>query len=322
MQKKIYRVLVASFILALLVSCTKSTDTKSDGSTERQFLTIATGGTGGTYFPLGGGIADVLNKNIDGMNATAEATGASIANINALRNLKTDVAFVQNDLAYYAEAGTEMFVDQPYANIRGLITLYPETVQIIARADSGIKSVQDLKGKRVAIGAIGSSIQANAGQVLEIAGITFDDIDVRYLSFSEAAQNLKDGNIDAGFVTAGFPTAAIQDISSTNDIVLISLSEEEQKELTSRHPFYTPITIPAGTYKGQETDITSVAARAMLAVDASMDDALVQSILEAIFNNLDRLAVAHPKGKNIQKDTALDGMSIEVHPAAQAYFNQ
>jgi TRAP transporter TAXI family solute receptor len=237
------------------------------------FLTIATGGTAGTYYPLGAGMADIWNKNIKDMNAMVQSTGASVANINLLKNNEVDLIFVQNDVAFYAYKGVELF-KEPFPQLRGLATLYPETVQIVALADRGINSVYDLKGKRVAVGAAGSGTEVNARQILAAAGITYNDIKVQYLSFAEAANNLKDGNIDAAFVTAGHPTAAIVDLAAVRKIVLVPVAEEIIASLQKDYPFYVKIVVPAGTYKGVDADVVTVAVKAMLAVRAEMPEDL------------------------------------------------
>ncbi|MCS7174819.1 TAXI family TRAP transporter solute-binding subunit [Pseudothermotoga sp.] len=285
------------------------------------FLTIATGGTAGTYYPLGAGMADIWNKNIKGMNAMVQSTGASVANINLLRNKEVDLIFVQNDVAFYAYNGVELF-KEPFPQLRGLATLYPETVQIVALADRGISSVYDLKGKRVAVGAAGSGTEVNARQILAAAGITYNDIKVQYLSFAEAASNLKDGNIDAAFVTAGHPTAAIVDLAAVRKIVLVPVAEAIIQSLQKAYPFYVKIVVPAGTYKGIDTDVVTVAVKAMLAVRAEMSESLVYELLKTMYANQKRLIEAHAKGELIIPETGKEGMSIPLHPGAERFFKE
>ncbi|MDY5365426.1 TAXI family TRAP transporter solute-binding subunit, partial [Mitsuokella jalaludinii] len=167
--------LIAVMTAALLVGC-------GSESSQKKFLNIATGGTAGTYYPIGGAMAEILNKEIPGMNASAQSTGATVANINMLKDNSVDLAIVQNDITYYAVNGTEMFQDKKVDNIRGIASLYPETCQFVTLDKSGIKSIKELKGKRVAVGAAGSGAEANARQILEAYGITYNDIDVQYLS--------------------------------------------------------------------------------------------------------------------------------------------
>ena len=218
----------------------------------KQFLNIATGGTAGTYYPLGGALAELLNSNIKGMNASAQSTGASVANVNMLKDGSVDIAFIQNDISYYATTGTEMFKDNKMAGLRGIAALYPETVQFVTTADKGIKSIADLKGKKVAVGAAGSGAEANARQILAAYGLTYDDIDEQFLSFGEAADALKDGNVDAGVVVAGFPTAAIQDLAANKSAKIIHIEGDKVDSLIEKYPYYTKVVIPKGTYPGQD----------------------------------------------------------------------
>ncbi|SFH18099.1 hypothetical protein SAMN05660649_04172 [Desulfotomaculum arcticum] len=289
---------------------------------EKVFVNIATGGTAGVYYPLGGAMAEILNKNIDGVNATAQSTGASVANINMLKDGSVQMAFVQNDIAYYAANGTEMFKDQKVEGLKGLATLYPETIQIVTLDKTGINSIADLKGKRVAVGAAGSGTEANARQILNASDITYDDITVQYLSFAEAASNLKDGNVDAAFVTAGFPTAAIQDIAAQHNVVLLPVPGDVADKLMQDYSFYTKVTIPAGTYPKQDSDVEAVSVMSMLAVTDAMDEQLAYNIAKAIYSNLDALKAAHSVGAMITKEKAQEGMSIPLHPGAEKFFNE
>lgn len=321
-MKKLLAVVVISILaIGLLAGCSgsKSADQKAPA---KQFINIATGGTAGVYYPLGGAIAEILNKNIPGMNATAQSTGASVANINLLKDKKVELALVQNDIAYYALNGTEMFKDKKVAALRGVSTLYPETIQIVVRDDSSIKSVNDLKGKKVAVGSIGSGTEANARQILEIHGITYGDLNPQYLSFGEAANGLKDGNVDAAFVTAGYPTAAIQDIAFQNKVRLIPIQPDKADALIKKYPFYAKQIVKANAYPGQTVDIPTVAVKAMLVVPESLDADIVYKLTKAIYSNTDRLKAAHKLGESITKETATEGMPIPLHPGAEKYFKE
>ena len=291
-------------------------------SAQQKFVTIATGGTAGTYFPLGGALAEIWNKNISKMNANATATGASAANIAMLAKGEVDVIFVQNDAAYYALNDLEIYKGKGTKDIRGLACLYDETVQLVSLADSGIKTVADLKGKRVSVGAAGSGVELNARQVLEAAGLSYADIKVQYLSFAESASNLKDGNIDAAFNTAGAPTAAIQDLGASKKIAIVAIDGTTAKKLMSKYSFYTPTKLAAGTYIGQSADVMTVSVKSMLAVSAKLDAGLVYDLLKTMFANGERLAASHKLGANIKIATAQDGMSIPLHPGAEKFYKE
>lgn len=321
---------ILAFLLGIMVMATMIAGCGGGGSEKKEeakpaaqkFINIATGGTSGTYFPLGGALADILNKNIAGCNASAQSTGAAVANVNLLSQGKVEIAFLQNDIAYYAANGTEMFKDKQVASLQGLAALYPETVQIVTLKDSGIKTVADFKGKRIAVGAAGSGTEANARQILAVYGMTYDDVKVQYLSFGEAAGALKDGNVDAAFVTAGHPTAAIQDIATQNDVQLVAVEPEKADELIKSYPFYTKLVIKAGTYNKQDADVPAVAIKCMLGVTDKMDADTAYNVVKALYSNLDRMKTAHSAANAITKETALDGMSIKLNPGAEKFFNE
>ncbi|NLJ46792.1 MAG: TAXI family TRAP transporter solute-binding subunit [Treponema sp.] len=313
------RSVIVLIIALLLVPAIFAEGTKELKPT---FINIATGGTAGTYFPLGGALAEIWNTNIKNMNATAQSTGASVANINLLKDGKNEVIMVQNDIAYYAVNGLEMFKDKAFADIRGLATLYNETCQVITLADKGITKISDLRGKRVAVGAAGSGAEANARQILEAAGLSYSDLTAQYLSFAEAANNLKDGNIDAAFVTAGFPTAAVQDIAASRKVALVNISPEIISAITKKYPYYTPTTIPAGTYTGVDAPISTVAVKAMLAVRADLDPTVAYLMVKTMYANTERLKAAHKVGSQITVDTGKAGMPLTLHPGADKFFKE
>lgn len=327
-RKSVALLTVALLLIGLLAGCSSSkpsgTGTGQEQATppQQKFINIATGGTAGTYFPLGGALADIWNKNIPGMNATAQSTGATVANINLLKDNKADVIFAQNDIIYYAYNGIEMFKDNKLEDLRGLAALYPETVQIVTRADKNINTLADLKGKKVAVGAAGSGTEANARQILEAAGITYNDISVQYLSFAEAANNLKDGNIDAAFTTAGFPTASIQDIAAQHKIKLIPIPDDIMQKLISQYPYYTKTVIPANTYKDQTEDCAAVDVKAILVVSSKLDEETAYQMVKTMYANPDRLKAAHQKGALITVETGKVGMPIPLHPGAEKFFTE
>ena len=305
--------LVLVSVIALVAGC--------GGDSGKRFLNIATGGTAGTYYPIGGAMAELLNQNITGMNASAQSTGATVAHINMLKDGQVELAIVQNDITYYAANGTEMFEGKKVDNIRGIAALYPETCQVVTLESKGIKTIAGLKGKRVAVGAMGSGAEANARQILAAYGITYDDIDEQFLSFSEAASALKDGNVDAAFVTAGYPTAAVQDIASQNKVRLISMESDKIDELIKKYPFYTKSTVPAGTY-GMATPVETVSVMAILVCSDKVNDALGYDIAKALFTHLDRLQAAHSAAKAISKDGATKGMPVQMNAGAEKFFKE
>jgi hypothetical protein len=332
MKKFRFIALLLIFALVAMMAIGCSGDTSSEGeegegteeSGEDIFISIATGGTAGAYFPIGGAMANVISNSLDNVNATAESTGASVENAGYIQDGESELALLQNDTAYYAATATvlEAF-ESPYDNLLGMAVLYPETIQIVALASSGINTVEDLAGKNVAIGAPGSGTEANANQILAAYGLTYDDLGkADYLSFAESSEQLQNGQIDAAFVTAAVPNAAIQEVAQTTDIVIVTVEGDYVQELRKDYPFYVEQIIPAGTYKGQEEDVSTTAVMAMLAVRGDLDDDLVYNITKSIFEGLDTIGDSHAMAKNITLEDALDGMPLDVHPGAQKYFDE
>ena len=319
-KKSLSKVLILILLVSLITGCSSKESTNDS----TRYISIATGGTAGTYYPLGGALAKVFNDNIEGVTANAQATGASTENVGLIAKGEAEVAFIQNDITYYAFTGTETFEGKDkIENMRGMAMIYPELVQILATKESNITSVDDLKGKKVAIGAPGSGVEANARQVLAVHGMTYDDLGkADYLSFNEAADQLKNKQIDAAFITAGIPTSAVTEVAQTSDIVMIPIGKDKIAELIDQYPYYTEINIPKGTYNGQEHDNPTVAVMAMLVVPEDLDEELVYNMTKVLFEHRQEIADAHDRGSDIQLETALIGMPIEVHPGAQRYYDE
>lgn len=312
--------LVLSMVLAACGGGDSDEKGSDEGKTEEKpkYMSILTGGTGGTYFPLGGSFAKIVS-DATGVSTNAETTGASAENMQSIKDGKGEIAFTQTDIASYATEGKLMFDGNKIDNIKAIGTLYPETIQIVTTEKSGIKSVADLKGKKVSIGAPGSGTAANAEQILEVYGLSLDDIKKQDLSFDESVNGIKDGNIDAAFVTAGTPTAAVEELSATEKVVIVPVEADKAEELIKKYPYYAKEAVPSGTYK-LDSEVPTVAVLAMLVVKADLSDEMVYDITKSIFENLDQ--VTHAKAKQIKAENALNGVGIEVHPGAQKYYDE
>ncbi|MEQ6388649.1 TAXI family TRAP transporter solute-binding subunit [Bacillaceae bacterium S4-13-58] len=289
-----------------------------DNGDEEELLSMLTGGTSGTYYPLGGELAGIINDET-GIQTDAISSNASADNMADLAAGEAELAFVQTDVAANAIEGVNSFEGNPIDNVQAIASLYPETIQIVTTKDSGIASVEDLKGKTVSVGAPGSGTYVNAEQILAAHGLSMDDIDAQNLDFGESTGGIQDGNIDAAFITSGTPTGAVEGLSATTDVAIVPISPEKAEELIAEHPYYAADTIKAGTY-GLEKDVTTVAVLAMLVVSDSLSEDTVYNITKAIFENTDK--ISHKKGELITKESALDGIGIEVHPGAQKYFDE
>ncbi len=302
------------------------------GAQPRRFVNVATGGTAGVYFPLGSALARLWTERIPGVQATAQATGASVANVRLLQRGEVEVAFAQNDIVYYAFHGVEMFSRDPQTRLRGVAMLYPETIQVVTLRQKNINSVADLAGKRVAVGAPGSGTEVNARQILRLYDIGYVQtrqthglprtVQADFLSFAEAADQLKDGIIDAAFLTAGVPTAAVQDIAATRDLKIVPIPPQAAARLREQYPYYTAVVIPPNSYRGQAEAVPTVAVMAMLVTRSDLPEDLVYELTKAMWENVSVLHQAHARGRDIRLETARAGMPIPVHAGALRYYRE
>lgn len=333
MQKQKMRLLAFMMLIAVLVlaACNSGdggNGSENAGSGEKeedaaktkdyQFLSILTGGTQGTYYPLGGSFADFITE-ATGIKTTAEVSQASAANMTALKDGKQEIAFVQTDIAYYAAKGELMFENDVIDNVSAIGALYPETVQLITLEKSGIKTFEDLKGKKVSVGAPGSGTEANAKQLLEIHGLTMDDISPQNLDFGESQESLQAGQIDAAFITAGTPTGAVEGLNAVAQVFVVPVEDDKADELIAKYPYYAKEIIPAGTY-GSAEETPAVSVGAMLVIQNDVPEDLGYKITKAIYDNASK--IQHAKGALIKAESGLDGIGIPVHPGAQKYFDE
>lgn len=285
-------------------------------------LSIATGGTGGVYYPIGGGLAEIINNHIDGYAATAEVTGASVENMGLIATGDADVAIALADTVQQAFTGTGKFDGQQLPMVRSIGVAYANMVQIVALEGSGITTLQDMVGKRVSIGAPGSGTEVNAEQVLGANGITYDDIEEQRLNFNETADALANGDIDAGFWSVGAPTSSILNLATTNKIVIIALTEEELAAADAANPVFATTTLAGGTYVGVDDDITVIGVPNVLVVSSDMSDDLAYAITSAMFENIAELQAVHPAANETTIELALSASPIPLHPGAIRYFEE
>ncbi len=309
------------FFLALVLAVTFTIGPAY--AAKRRFLSIASGWVTGAYYPFAGAVSRVAWKHLREKNIkiTAESSGASVANSKLIGKGDTDFALLQNDIAYYAHYGKMMF-DAPIKELLGLMTLYPETIQIVARKDSNIKSVADLKGKRVSIGPLGSGTTENAKQILKAWGLGDGDLKAQQLKASQAADYMKDGRLDAYFNTTAVGAAHIIDTFVLVPSVIVPVSGPNAEKLLKDYAFYATDTIPVGAYKGFDAPVKTIAVMAMLAASSDLETEIVYLIVKAIYEDLDQIKKAHAKFKGIDVKKALMGMSIPLHPGAEKYFKE
>ncbi len=293
---------------------------------QRLFFGVATGGTGGTYYPLGGMLAQLISNKavVDGkkISATAEAGGASVANVKLLGNKDIESAFVAADILDAAYNGKGQFNGAAIKNVRALGALYPETVQLITRADSGINTVKDLKGKSISSGSPGSGQYQLLTDLLQVYGMTRADIKEDLSSFTQAVDKIKDGNLHATLITAGVPTAAVTDFAQSHALKVIPLAGPEIATLQKQQPYYTNVKLPADSYKGQTTAVDTLAVMAVWATHDAVPDSVAYEVTKALFENVAIMGQVHVQGKNISLATALAVGTAPLHPGALKYFKE
>jgi hypothetical protein len=293
---------------------------------DRVFFGIATGGTGGTYYPLGGMLAQLIsNKATIGgkkLSATAETSGASVANAQLLGRKDIESAFVAADILDAAYNGKGQFEGKAIKNLRALGALYPEQVQLITAAKSNIRTFKDLKGKSVSSGSPGSGQWQLLGDLLEANGMTRKDIGEDLSSFAQSVDKIKDGNLVASLITAGAPTSSVTDLANSHDIRIVPLAGPDVEALRKKQPYYAQVQLPANTYKGQTAPVDTLAVMAVWATHAEMSNDMAYEVTKALFENTEILGQVHPKGKEISLKTALLSVSIPLHPGAERYYRE
>ncbi|MBQ2223857.1 MAG: TAXI family TRAP transporter solute-binding subunit [Oscillospiraceae bacterium] len=329
-MKKFVALMLALVMVLTLVACGSKEQAPADGgettpssettpSGEAVKITLATGGTSGTYYAVGGVIGTVLGPKLTLSSLTVESTGASKANVNMITDGEAQMAILQSDVVNYAHNGTNTFEGEVEDSALWIAGIYNETVQILAKP--GINTVADLKGKTVCVGDVGSGTEVNAWQVLGAAGLTKDDLTVVNGSFQDGVDQLKDGKIDAAFTVAGAPTTAIVDYATTNELNLVSLSDSELAAIRSEYPFLVQDNLPAGTYTGQDKEVVCVAVQAALVASKDLSEDVVYEFTKALFENKADLEAGHAKFSFLDPTVASVG-TVPLHPGAEKYYKE
>ena len=297
------------------------TETKglTDAERAKEFITVGTGPTSGIYFPIGGAFATALKEY--GYQTSAEATNATGQNIQNILNGDCEIAIAMQDVVMQAYEGTDAYADkEPATSLRAMMRLWPNYVQLVTTADTGIKSVEDLRGKRVGVGAANSGVEINARMILNAYGITYDDITPDYLAYGEAIDNMKNGQCDAVFVTSGLPNATVMDLGVSYDMVVVPIDGAGRDKLVEEYPYYAKSVIPANTYNNTE-DVEGVFVYNIMLVREDLSDAMVYDMLEGIFANIDTIKASHNAAdKNIDITFGVDDVQLPLHPGAEAFW--
>ena len=310
-------------LLALMAACNPQGSAGKNGAITR--LSIATGGTGGVFYPYGGGIAKVIGEHIPGVEATAEVTAASVDNLKFLRDRKADLAFTTADTLADALNGTGAFKDSKLP-IRTVAVLYKNYTHVVTLASSAIKTMKDLKGRVVSTGSPGSGAEVTAFRVLEVFGIDPDkDITRQRLGASESVDALKDGKVDAFFWSGGLPTAAILDLSHTSGITIRMLANDSALERMQQKygkDLYVRGVVPKDMYPGLDSDVGVVSIPNLLVAHADMDEKLVYEITKVLFEHRAELVAIHPEAEKLSLASAVEGSPAAFHPGSIRYYRE
>ncbi len=284
-------------------------------SAKTTFISIGTGGTGGVYYPYGGGLAEIWTKYVPGVRAVAEVTGASVENVKLAHRGETVIGEVMGDVAYQAYRGIGKFKGKPQ-KILAMACMYPNVLQIVTLKGSGIKNVTDFKGKRVSIGAPGSGTAFMAQLVLETLGVPLDSFQVRRLSFNETANALRDGTIDAGFWVVAPGTSSIMDLATTHDIEIVAFTPEQQKKVTEAYDYYSAWTLEAGVYRGVDKPVPTLSVWNVIICQRDLPEDLVYQLTKTLFEHNDYLQKIHPFARYTTPENAVSKSPIPLHPGA------
>ncbi|WP_163969619.1 TAXI family TRAP transporter solute-binding subunit [Oceanobacillus halotolerans] len=311
---------LAFFIsIVLVISGCGSDEGGNDGSSQ---VNIATAGTAGIYYALGNGIANVWSDEVEGMKASAQSSAGSPQNINYINVGEANVAFSQNGIALQAWEGTGPF-EEPIQNIRALTYLYPNLAYFVVGEDEGINDFSGLEGKVLAPGSVGSGTEQNAREILDLAGISYEDggnADVQYLDNAESASQFTDGKVDMVYIAGGLGHASMMEMSNSRDIKILPVDGSLRESVLEEYPWYFEYTIPAESYKGQPSEVETVAVGNMLISSEDLDDEAVYNMLETLYGNIDQLKNNYQGIADLKVEDGLNGVTIPLHPGAVQFF--
>lgn len=286
------------------------------------FINVLTGGTSGVYYPIGVALSQLYTNGIEGSKTSVQATKASVENLNLLQAGRGELAFALGDSVADAWNGVEdAGFKAPLKKLRAIAGTYPNYIQIVANAESGIKSLEDLKGKRISVGAPKSGTELNARAIFKAAGLSYEDMGkVEFLPYAESVELIKNRQLDATLQSSGLGMAAIRDLASTMKISFVSIPADVIAKIDNAA--YQAATIPAGTYDGQDADVPTVAITNILVSHEGVSDDVAYQMTKLMFDNLDRLGTAHSAAKDIKLETATKNLPIPLHPGAERYYKE
>ncbi|MEL7566107.1 MAG: TAXI family TRAP transporter solute-binding subunit [Dehalobacterium sp.] len=319
--KLITLVVLTLGLLLFTAACGKNETGSSDGTENKEqvsHLKIGTASVGGAFYPIGTGIADIITKNIPGVDATAEVTGGGVENVRLVGEKEDDIGLSAADQVFYGHEGIEMF-NTKY-DIASMAALYPSVLQIYTLDKSPINSINDLKGKNVAVGPAGGGTAKVLEMIFEFYGMKIDDIKTHYISYEEGSNALVDGTVDAAMVMSGFPASAIMELQATHKVKLIPIEEDILNQINGKYPFLLGINVPKDVYD-TANDTMTISRQTLLFCRSDLNEDLVYQITKAIFDNLEEFKKYHPSLADTNLDDAVN-VSIPMHPGAEKYFTE
>lgn len=304
---------ISTIFMALLMS--------TNIAISAEFINILTGGTSGVYYPLGVGLSKIYGEKIEGSKVQVQSTKASVENLNLIQSGKGEIAFVLGDSVKYGwEGNAEAGFQSKLENLRGIAGIYPNYVHIVASKSSNIKSIADLKGKRVSVGAPKSGTELQARAILKASGMSYDDLGkVEYLPFGQSVELIKNRQIDATVQSAGLGVASIKDLANSVEVVIVEIPESIIEKLGAP---YVSATIPANTYQGVGQDTKTAGIVNFLITSQKVSDKIAYDMTKNLFENLPALVATHSAAKNININKALTGMPVPLHPGAEKYYKE
>jgi uncharacterized protein len=314
-MKKLMAIFAALSLLVGLTAC---------GGSESAKLVIGTGGTSGTYYPIGGALKPILEESDLIENVTVESTGASVANINNIKDGLNQLAIVMSDVVYDAVNGVGKF-EEGKVELNAIAGMYPNVVQVIATKDSGIKTIEDLKGKRVGVGKVGSGVEQSAKKVLEAMGMTYDDLSkVTHTGYADSVQEMKNGNLDVAFFTSGVPNSNITDLKQSMDIVFLTIDGDVAEALLAKYPFYQNYTVPAGDEAKYNLDaaVNTVAIKNYLVISPDVSEDVAYEITKRFYDYLGTEEVSVGALKQFDRDAMGQGLVAPLHPGAEKFYKE
>jgi len=306
----------------LIVGCLLLLGISFTSAQQKIRISIATGGTGGVYYIYGGGLADIINKNIPNVTATAEVTGASVENLRLVAKKEATFGFTMNDVLYQAYRGEGKFEGQKLDMLRSVVQIYPHVYHVITLKKYPIYRISDLKGKRVSVGAPGSGTEYKSSLVLPLLGVKYEEMKVYRLSFAENTSALKDGTIEVGIWSVAPPASSVMDLVTTHEVRFIPFSEDEIKKVISTYPFYGRIVLKANTYKGQTEDVPSISVWNSIVCHKDTPEDLVYQVTKTIFENKQALIQVHKMAEFTSPDISAKESPIPIHPGALRYYRE